>query len=114
MLCNMTYESGVCLKIGGWRSALIVALFKDKGKRPGFINCRCITLLIVVGKIYARILLGIICRITGGLIDDEQEGFRSGRRFLDQIFTLKQIGKKAREKKAMGVCGFYAFREDVR
>ena len=36
--------------------------------------------------------------MTGGLIDGEQEGFRTGR-CIDQIFTLKQIGEKAREKK---------------
>ena len=37
--------------------------------------------------------------MTLGLNDDEQGGFRAGRRCVDQIFTLKQIGKKAREKK---------------
>ena len=30
---------------------------------------------------------------------DEQGGFRAGRGCVDQIFTLKQIGEKAREKK---------------
>ena len=34
-------------------------------------------------------------RVTGGLIDDEQEGFREGKLCIDQIFTLKQIGEKA-------------------
>ena len=34
------------------------------------------------------------------MIDDEQVGFRAGRRrCVDQIFTLKQIGAKARKKK---------------
>ena len=33
--------------------------------------------------------------MTGGLIDDEQGDFR----FVDEIFTLKQIGEKAQEKK---------------
>ena len=47
--------------------------------------------------------------MTGGLIDDEQGGFRAGRRCVDQIFTLKQIGEKTREKKC-SVCGFYRFR----
>ena len=28
------------------------------------------------------------------MIDDEQEGFRSGRGSVDQLFTLKQIGEK--------------------
>ena len=37
--------------------------------------------------------------MTGGLIDDGKGGFRSGWECVGQIFTLKQIGGKAREKK---------------
>ena len=37
--------------------------------------------------------------MTGGLIDDDQGGFRAGKGCVDQIFSLKQIGEKAREKK---------------
>ena len=37
--------------------------------------------------------------MTGGLIDDEQGVFRAERVCVDQIFTLKQIGEKAQEKK---------------
>ena len=44
--------------------------------------------------------------MTEGLIEDEQEDFRSGMGCVDQIFTLKQIGEKVK-----GVCGFYGFGE---
>ena len=37
--------------------------------------------------------------MTEGLIDDEQGGFRAGRGCVVQLFTIKQIGKKAQEKK---------------
>ena len=37
--------------------------------------------------------------MTGGLIDEGQGSFRAGRRCVDQNFTLKQIGEKARGKK---------------
>ena len=57
--------------------------------------------------IYAKILV-IVRRVTGCLIDDEQGGFIKGRGCVDQIFTLKQIGEKAREKKP-SVCVFYGF-----
>ena len=40
------------------------------------------------------------------MIDDEQRGFRTGRVYVDQIFTLKQIGEKAREKKRRVYMGF--------
>ena len=36
--------------------------------------------------------------MTEGLIDDVQVGFRAVSGYVDQIFTHKQIGEKAREK----------------
>ena len=50
--------------------------------------------------------------MTGGLIDDEQGSFRAWRGCVDPIFTLKQVGEKAQEKKCT-VCGFYGFGEGV-
>ena len=44
--------------------------------------------------------------MTGVLIDDEQGDFRVGRGCVDHIFTLKQIGEKAREKKHRVYVGF--------
>ena len=44
--------------------------------------------------------------MTGGLIEDEQVGFREARGCVDQIFTLKQIGEKAQEKKLRVYVGF--------
>ena len=35
-----------------------------------------------------------IRKVTEGLIDDEQGGFRKGRGCVDQILTLKQIVEK--------------------
>ena len=48
----------------------------------------------MVVKIYVGILVDRVHRMTEGLIDIEQEGFRAGRGCVDQIFTLKQIGEK--------------------
>ena len=50
------------------------------------------------GKIHAGILVNKVRRVIEGLTDDEQGGFRSGRGCVDQIFTQKQIGEKARGK----------------
>ena len=63
-------------------------------------------LLSVVGKIYAGILVDRVRRVTVGLIDGEQGGFRARRGCVDQIFTLKQIGEKEREKKRIAHVGF--------
>ena len=60
----------------------------------------------MVRKIYAGILVDRVLRINMGLIDDEQGGFRAGRRITDQIFALKQIGEEVREKKRRMYVGF--------
>ena len=78
---------------------MIVPLYKGEGERTECKNYRGISLLSVVGKIYAGILINRVHRVTGGLIDDEQGAFREGKGCVDQIFTLKQIGDKPREKK---------------
>ena len=54
------------------RSAMIVPLQKGKGEMIKCKNYRGISLLSVVGKIYADIL---VRSVTGGLIDGEQGGF---------------------------------------
>ena len=66
-------------------------------------------MLIVVGKIYAGVLVDRVPKVTVGLIDDEQGGFREERGCVDQIFTLKQIGEKASEKKCRVYVGFVDF-----
>ena len=50
--------------------------------------------------------------MTGGLIDDQQRGFRAGSGCVDQIFTLKQIDEKAIEKKRR-VYVFFIYLEKV-
>ena len=49
-------------------------------------------------KIYVGILIDRVCKVTGDLIDDEQRGFREVRGYVDQIFTLKQLSAKTKEK----------------
>ena len=94
-MCNMAFESGAVPE--DQRSALIVPLYKCKGEGTHCSNYRGISLLSEVGKIYAGILVDQVHKVTEGLIDDEQEGFREGRGCVDQIFTLKQIGENAQE-----------------
>ena len=92
-LCNMTFEGGVVPE--GLRSSVIVPLHKGKGEMIKYNSYIGISLLSVVGKIYADLLVDGVRRVTGGLIDDEQGGFRAEREYLDQTFTLIQIDEKA-------------------
>ena len=100
-LCNMAFESGVVP--GDWRSVVIVPLYKGKVEKYKCKSCRGISLLSVVGKIYAGVLVDRVCGVTRSLTNDEQGGFRAGRGCVDRIFALKQIGEKAREQKCMWV-----------
>ena len=74
----MAFENGVVLE--DWRSAVIVPLYKGKGERTECKNYRGISLLSVVGKIYAV----IVERYSDwGSINDEQGSFRAGRVCVD-------------------------------
>ena len=73
----MTFESGVVPE--AWRSAVVVPLHKGKGERTECRNYKGISLLSVFEKIYAGILVDRVHTVTGGLIGDEQGGFRVGR-----------------------------------
>ena len=100
----MAFESGVVPV--NQRSVVIVSLYKAKGERTEYKNYKGISLLNVVGKniwrdlsrqsqkIYTGILVDRVLTVTGGLIDDEQGGFRAGQGCVDQIYTLKQICDK--------------------
>ena len=68
----MALESGVVPE--DCRSAVVVPLYKGKGERTECKNYRGISLLSVVGKIYSQILVDIVCRVTGTLIDDRRKG----------------------------------------
>ena len=52
-LYNMAFKSGVVPE--DWKSTVIVPLYKDKGKRTECKNYRGISLLSMVGKVYAGI-----------------------------------------------------------
>ena len=67
--------------------------------------------LSLIGKLYVGILIDKVQRLTGGLIHDERRDLRAGSGCVDQIFTLKQIVEKAREK--CSVYGFYGFGEGI-
>ena len=51
-----------------------------------------------MGKVYGRIIIERVRGITEDLMGDEQSGFRKGRGCMDQIFTIKCLFQKFREK----------------
>ena len=66
---------------------MIVPLYKGKGEKTECRNYRGISLLSVTEEIYEGILIDRVRRVSGGLIDDEQEGFRAGRGCRSDLHT---------------------------
>ena len=59
----MAFETGVVAK--DWRSAVIIPLYKGQRERTECKNYRGFSLLNVVGKIYAGILVDRVHKVTG-------------------------------------------------
>ena len=79
---NVVWRSGKTPQ--EWREAIIIPIYK-KGCRTECSNYRGISLLSVVGKIYARIVSDRLKVLTNALVMDEQGGFRTGRGCIDQV-----------------------------
>ena len=96
----------MALESGGvhedWRFDVIIPQYKGKGERTECKNYRCISLLSVVGKIQAGILVETVCRVTGGLM-------------MSKVALEQEVGVQIRQshqimrEKMQSVCGFYRF-----
>ena len=98
VLCNFVWLSEKCPR--EWGKGVIALLYKDGDKRDP-LNYRGITLLSVVGKAFAALInarLMVFCE-KGGVLADEQAGFRRGRACIDQIFILKEVLNMRKGKK---------------
>ena len=80
-----------------WRGAKIITLYKNKGDRS---DCSCysgISLLSVVGKILARVVLERLYILATRVYSEAQCAFRAGRSTIDMIFSIRQLQEKCRE-----------------
>ena len=73
-----------------------MALFK-KGDRMDLDNYKGIILMGVVGKVFSGILRDILEKFYEDKIVEEQAGFRKGRGYVDQGYTLAQVVLKRLE-----------------
>ena len=71
-----------------WREAIITPIHK-MGCRAECGNYRGISLLIGVGKIYARIVSDRVKVLMDELVMDGQGGFRAGGGCIDQVFAVR-------------------------
>ena len=76
----------------------ITILFK-KGDRSMCGNYRGISLLSVVGKLFADIILQRLQLIAEFIYPQSQSGYRNGRSTIDGIFTIRQLMEKTRAQR---------------
>ncbi|XP_018013086.1 uncharacterized protein LOC108670145 [Hyalella azteca] len=84
------------------RNAKIITLYKNKGDRSDCNNYRGISLLSIVGKVFARVVLGHLQALADRVYPESQCGFRAQRGTSDMIFSLRQLQEKCREQR--GLC----------
>jgi exonuclease III len=80
------------------RDAKIITLYKNKGERSDCNNYRGISLLCIVGKVFARVILTRLQTLAENIYPESQCGFRSNRSTIDMIFSLKILQEKCREQ----------------
>ena len=74
-----------------WKRGLVVPLWKGKGDRQDYNNYRGVTLLSVLGKIFARLILE---RVHHHLLEHqrpEQSGFTPKRSMIYRILALRVL-----------------------
>ena len=77
------------------RDATIITLYKNKGDRSYFNNYRGISLMGIVSKVFARVLLTRLQALADRVYPESQCGFRAGRSPTDMIFTARQPQEKS-------------------
>ena len=79
------------------RDATIITLYKNKGDRLGCNSYGGISLISIIGKIFACLLLTRLQALVDRIYPEFQCGFRA-ERSTDMIFTVRQLQKKSHEQ----------------
>lgn len=83
-----------------WIDAILITLYKGKGKKTECGSYRGISLLEAVGKVFARLLLNRMNNtVCPEVIPESQSGFRAGRGTVDMIFSARQLVEKCKEQR---------------
>ena len=79
------------------REAKIVTLYKNNCERSDRSNDKSISLLSVVGKTFARVLLIRLRQLAERIYPESQCWFRAKRSTADMVFSLRQLQENCRE-----------------
>ena len=77
----------------------MIHLYKRKGNRQLCDNHRVIFLLVIAGKILARVLINrLLQHLEDGHLRESQCDFRKGRGTADMVFADRQLQEKCQEQ----------------
>ena len=96
LLCQCWREGSVPQDM---RDANIITLYKNKGDRSDCNNYRGISLLSIVGKLFAKVILTRLQVLAERVYPESQCGFRAERSTIDMVFSLRQLQEKCREQR---------------
>ncbi len=77
-----------------WTEAILVPVYKGKSRRGECGSYRGISLLSIPGKVYGKVIIDRMQRLTEEKINEEQGGFRKGMGCVDQIFSFRLVVNK--------------------
>ena len=112
LLFNLIFETGHVPEL--WSIGIVIPIYKKKGDKFQPQNCRPVTLLSCLGKIFTSILnMRLNTFIEENLLlHQNQAGFRSGYSTNDHVFCLYALFELLRVKKTL--LFFHRFRKSVR
>ena len=79
------------------RDSNSITLYKNKGEMNDCNNYRSISLLSIVGKVFARVRLIRLQKLAERIYPELQCGFRAEPSTIDMVFSLRQLQEKCRE-----------------
>ena len=80
------------------RDAKIITLFTNKRERSDYNNYRGISLLSVIGKVFAKVILIRLQKLAERVYPESKRGFRARRSTIDMVVSLRQLQAKCREQ----------------
>ena len=80
------------------RDANTVTLYKNKGDRGDCNNYRGISLLNIISKLFAKIVLMKLRVLAERIYPESRCGFRAKGATIDMIFSLRQLQEKCKEQ----------------
>ena len=73
-------------------------MYKNKGERNNCNNCRGISVVSIVGKVFARVIMIRLQKLAERIYPESQCGYHAEWSTIDMIFSLRRLQEKCREQ----------------